>query len=377
MRSKGFTVIELLVSAALVSVVMSVSLVLVAQARDALDRDGLGVEAAQRLRTGLDVLLRDIRAAGAGPDVDPVAQPLAHAMPAIQLLPSLGSGSGDGAGVAALRVVSAPAGAAYGRLAEPIGGGNLLRFTAPPDCPGLDVCGFRAGATAVVYDGSGAFDVVQVTAIEPATRAITVAPSVSRPYAVGTLISEVVISTFELDAAGDGGRRLIRRTGAGAVQPIVDHVVAFHAEGLGDAEPPAPGRRVEWPPSYGPVPPLAAVDDSRDAWPAGENCTLTIGSDGVRSSRLAVLGPAGALIAVAPAQLQDGPWCPASAGGVHDADLYRLRRVDVRLRVEAAAARLRGPASTLFARAGHARAAAWVPDLELRLSIVPQNLGRR
>jgi hypothetical protein len=105
---------------------------------------------------------------------------------------------------------------------------------------------------------------------------------------------------------------------------------------------------------------------------------MRIDADGILAPRLAWLGPRGALVRLSPEMLQDGPWCPGTtAGSNYDADLLRVRRVDVRLRVEVASAQLRGPAGRLFARPGQdARAAAWVPDGELRLSMTPRNLAR-
>jgi hypothetical protein len=69
--------------------------------------------------------------------------------------------------------------------------------------------------------------------------------------------------------------------------------------------------------------------------------------------------------------LADGPWCPsAGAPGAYDADLFRVRRVDVTVRVEAQAAVLRGPAGRLFSRTGTGVSPLrWVPDRELRFAV--------
>jgi prepilin-type N-terminal cleavage/methylation domain-containing protein len=61
-----------------------------------------------------------------------------------------------------------------------------------------------------------------------------------------------------------------------------------------------------------------------------------------------------------------------SARGV---DALRIQQIDFRLRVEAAAPNLRGPAGRLFRRAGTARKAGhWVPDVEVRASVATRNL---
>lgn len=373
---RGFTVVELLVSAAIVLSVMGVALVVLAQGRDSLERDGTGIESAQRLRAGLEVLTHDVGLAGAGPEADSWSLSLAHAAPAVELLRPTGVGAADGERFQALRVISAPRDAAHGRLADSGGSGAALRLAPPPECPALPACGFQAGMTVIVYDGSGAFDLATVSAVDPALASIAVDPPVGRVYPGGAIVSEVGVSMFEVDVAADGSGRLMRRT-TGAAQPMVDAVVAFTVAALGEATPPSPGRGPRSPPTYGPVPPLPGIDDPRDPWAAGENCTMTRDADGAPLARLPALAGSGALIALGPAQLDDGPWCPASGGGVYDADLFRLRRLDLRLRVESAAARLRGPASALFTRGGHGRPTTWVPDLELRVSVTLPNLMRR
>jgi hypothetical protein len=75
--------------------------------------------------------------------------------------------------------------------------------------------------------------------------------------------------------------------------------------------------------------------------------------------------------------LTDGPWCPdATAPGRFDADLLRIRRVGVTLRVEAAPASLRGPVGALFARGGSSTSALMrVPDQELRFDVTPRNMN--
>jgi len=377
MSARGFTVVELLVSAAITMVVMGVALVVVAQGRDALDSAAMGLDAAQRLRAGLDVVARDLRAAGAGPETDTGVQSLPHAMPVVELLAPAAPEAGEGDRFGSVRVTAAPMSAAHGRLAARTVPGGPIRLRAPPGCPSLPACGFREGMSAVVYDGSGAFDRVVVTSVDPAIWSVVVSPALSREYAANAMMTEVVVSTFVVDADDDGAGRLMRHTAAGAVQPIVDHLVSFTVSAFGEAAPPWRGRAPRSPPTYGPVPPPADVDDPRDPWPVGENCTMALGTDGLPVARLPPLGGAGELVALGPSQFQDGPWCAGPAGAPYDADLFRVRRLDVRLRVEASSARLRGPVGAMFSRGGRGQAASWVPDLELKLSVSPPNLGRR
>ena len=102
--------------------------------------------------------------------------------------------------------------------------------------------------------------------------------------------------------------------------------------------------------------------------------------NGLQVPRLAVLGTGGAtdaLVLLTDAQLTDGPWCPDGARADRfDADLLRIRKVRVDLRVQSALASLRGPAGILFTRAGTSSSSQrYVPDQEVRFDITPRNLN--
>ena len=81
---------------------------------------------------------------------------------------------------------------------------------------------------------------------------------------------------------------------------------------------------------------------SGGSWPPGENCTFAV-VEGVHAPRLTVLGSGSpALVELTHAILTDGPWCPDSlATNRFDADLLRVRRIRVSLRVQSALASLR------------------------------------
>lgn len=78
-----------------------------------------------------------------------------------------------------------------------------------------------------------------------------------------------------------------------------------------------------------------------------------------------------------PSLLQDGPWYPnGTDANRFDADLLRIRRVRVTLRVQAARAALRGPAGVLFVHGGTAASRErYLPDREIRFDVSPRNLN--
>jgi len=162
--------------------------------------------------------------------------------------------------------------------------------------------------------------------------------------------------------------------------PVTDHVVSLAFSYEGDPRPPALLSAQVTPEggslaTYGPSPPPLELDRAHDPWPAGENCTFAVVS-GAQVSRLATLGPGDAVVPMPASMLTDGPWCP-DAGSPHrfDADLLRIRRVSVVMRVQASMPWFRGLDSALFANPGTGRSAAWlVHDQQLRLAVTPRNM---
>jgi hypothetical protein len=127
--------------------------------------------------------------------------------------------------------------------------------------------------------------------------------------------------------------------------------------------------------TYGPKPPLLGVDYSGDSWGAGENCLFSV-QGGQHAPRLPNLANDSSLMRLTQEMLTDGPWCPDGTNVFrYDADLLRIRRVRVKLRVQAPSA-FRGPASTLFRRAGTSSAGQqFVPDQELAFDVTPRNMN--
>jgi hypothetical protein len=87
-------------------------------------------------------------------------------------------------------------------------------------------------------------------------------------------------------------------------------------------------------------------------------------------------GETAALVQLTGAQLTDGPWCPdESSANRWDADLLRVRRIGVTLRIESAIAALRGPAGVLFTHGGTSTSGSkWLPDQQITFQVSPRNL---
>jgi hypothetical protein len=252
-------------------------------------------------------------------------------------------------------------------------------------CPLNDpACGFSAGMDVMMFDDTGAYDTFRVLATEPGVLQLqhTMADT-GQSYAPGAAIVEATSHTYyiKVDPSTDTFQ-LMHYDGVASDVAVVDHFVALAFEYFAEPAPPMLVRPVTDPTgpwtTYGPAPPRLGVRATE--YPAGENCVFQLDAGGVEHvPRLTRLGDAAAmtLVELADAQLGDGPWCPDVANAHrYDADLVRVRRVSVTMRLEAALSALRGPAGALFLRGGTARTARrWAPDLEIHFNISPRNLN--
>jgi hypothetical protein len=144
-----------------------------------------------------------------------------------------------------------------------------------------------------------------------------------------TQVVEVESVRVSLAKQPDGSKSLVRTPAFATSQPVVDGLIDLGISLWGEAAAP----QVTWDgtegwASYGPGPPDAAFQDAQAAWPAGESC-VTTRTALAPHSRLVDLGPPGTLVLLTRSLLSDGPWCAGGATGSYDADLIRLRRVDI------------------------------------------------
>lgn len=184
------------------------------------------------------------------------------------------------------------------------------------------------------------------------------------------------IRTYHLKQDSEGVWQLMQYDGRASDQPAVEDVISLRMEYFGDAEPPTATvtERGDVRVTYGAVPPPLDVDDPIDSWGAGENCTIA-NVGGQYAPRLPATGPPGVTL-LSQAVLADGPWCPdASHAFRFDADLLRVRRVRVQVRLQASRP-FRGLAGLLFANSGSASGPwRYVPDETITLDIAPRNIN--
>jgi type II secretory pathway pseudopilin PulG len=386
----GFTLVELLVSSAITITIAVAVLGFASQAQQIFQSQPEASDVHQRLRVGVDSLQHDLIMAGAGTSAGPATGALTYFLSPILPYVAFGDTPDPARGIYfrsdTISILYIPPTPSQSRLAAPLSPGGLdVRIDSPPNCPAATVaqiCGLEAGDRVLVFDDASQWDIFSVDQVGSGGALLQhrASPSVSR-YDTGAALAEARIGTYHLktDEAAQIFQ-LMRHDGWASDLPMVDDVVGLGFEYFGDPEPPrlsgtllgtVPG---PWT-TYGPAPPL--VGEIRGTWPEGENCAFLV-VNGQHTPRLAVLGGGGFSLVELPASLlTDGPWCPdAFASNRFDADLLRVRKVRVTLRVQSALASLRGPAGLLFRKGGTARAGSrYVPDLEVQFDVTPRNMN--
>jgi type II secretory pathway pseudopilin PulG len=387
-RSAGFSIVEVLVAMGLALSILAVVFTLVRGAHEAFTREGERADMQQRLRVAGHAIQEAAGVAGAGPTRGPRKGALGFSLPPVLPfrvgVPADPPGTFSAGTLTVLSVPQTPSPQTVTAASMPARSGSVP-VVVDGGCPPADAaCGFAAGMRVVLLDRTGSYDLFTITSVQGSLLNLRHdMTDTSFIYVPSTAIAEVAAQTFYLKPdATTGSSRLMRYEPGGSDVAVVDHVVDLAVAYFGEPEPPALSQSVTNPigpwTNYAPEPPPAG--DQPTAYPPGENCVFQLDASGIDPvARLTVL-PAGAgatLVELPAGSLVDGPWCPdAASPNRYDADLFRVRRVDVSIRVESALSALRGPAGALFARAGTARVAErWLPDLELRFSVTPRNLS--
>lgn len=245
-RVGGFTLIELLIAMTITLVIAGAIAGVAPSARAAFDRVPAELDLQQRGRTAIDVLSQAIRSAGRNVG---------------DLLPAVSVAEPDESGTfTELTAIIPVANAAQGVLSGDQPGAGATMTLAIEQCPNLkEVCGFTPGTTAVIADGAGNYDVFAIAVTDAGARDLTPAAPLSRAYPAGSVVVEVDQLTFSLAPQPDGSYSLVRRTAAGAVQPIVDFVTALSFDVTGRDAPAGFFRLDQVDVSIGVEPPTAVL----------------------------------------------------------------------------------------------------------------------
>ena len=387
--ANGYSLVELLIAMGITLSVLASTLTIVSGLQLGFGTEGERADGQQRFRAAIGAISRDLSRAGAGAFQGAHAGSLGFSIATVFPF-RRGAVRADGPGTVRTDVLTVvyvasqtAAQTSIGQAMTAASGTAVLNLD--PGCPAADpACGFSAGMDVMVYDDTGSYDTFRVLTAQPGSLQLQhTMTDTAQAYAAGARIVEASSHTYYLkaDPATDTFQ-LMHYDGVASDVAVVDHVVGLAFEYFGEPAPPRLVRPVTdstgpWT-TYGPKPPRSDVQST--AYPAGENCAFQLDPSGTQQvPRLEVLGDGvgTTLVKLTAAGLSDGPWCPDEANAHrYDADLLRIRRVSVTLRLEAALSALRGPAGSLFTRGGTARAAGrWLPDQQIRFDVTPRNLN--
>lgn len=350
--ASGFTLVELLVASALVLVAVAAAGGVAVAVQDVWRAGGAQVDLQQRARIAADVLGRALTASGAGPGGGGARGPLLRVMPPV-IPRRIGRRAPDPPASVRLDAFSVIAVSPDGEpavllLDVPAGAADIE--IAPAAACDLPACGFRSGTAALIVDGAGAYDVFTVTAVTGSILSLRHHGGGSATgYPAGSPVLLAEVATYYLDA---GTRTLRRSDGDDSDVPLVDEVADLRVEYFGT---PSPPRRPQPPPGLA-------------------NCLYA--ADGTyHAALMAGLPSAGGSESVLdPGSFADGPWCGAGANR-YDADVLRIRRVRLTVRLQAPDAAVRGLDPARFRTAGSAaRSAGLVPDVSVVVDVTPPNL---
>jgi prepilin-type N-terminal cleavage/methylation domain-containing protein len=346
MRDRGFSLVEMVIATAIMLVVSASIFTLMNPAHGVFGAQVEALDVQQRLRAAIDMMNQDLLMAGAGADLEAASGPLGRYRASI--LPSrAGRLASDPPGsyfTDKITLVSVPMLAAQTTVREAMAGPAAeIPVNAQSGCPAYEaLCRFEAGMNVVVFDDKGWWDTFRITNVDSGALHLEHGGALRKAYDAGAVVAEITSHTYWLRADPiSGSNQLMRYDGQQSDLPIVDNVVALAFEYYGDPAPPQmrPGALSKT--SYGPLPPEVGFDETADDWGAGENCAF-FAAGGVHVPRLGWAAAIEGLTRLTRAELTDGPWCPdASADERYDADLLRIRRVKVTLRMRAPRARER------------------------------------
>jgi hypothetical protein len=350
----GYSLIELIVSTAIMITVTGAIFSLMNPAQGSAQTQPEVADMQQRMRVGNETLFKELVMAGAGPYQGSVTGSLVRYFAPVlprrigRVDPDLPTVFKDDT----ITLSYIPN--SYSQTTISASMPNVsaeLKVTDQSNCPADagNLCGFVEGMDVIIFDASGNFDLFTITEVQDeAAHLQHRGQDMSKAYDAGASVTQIVSNTFYLNR---NTNQLMRYNGGTNDVPLADNVVDLKFDYFGDINPP-----------LFPKPLLGEANCLYDA--AGNYAGLpTLAPDD------------GSLAVLTAAILTDGPMC---GGGTnqYDADLLRIRKVRMTMRVQAANASLRGADTTLFRNPGTSRGGEkFVPDYTISFEVAPRNLN--
>ena len=352
----GYSLVELLVSTAIMITVTGAIFSLMNPAQGSSKSQPEVADMQQRMRVGNETLFKELIMAGAGPYQGPVTGSLVNFFASI-LPRRLGKTNPDAATVFrddTITLSYIPN--SYSQTTISASMPNVsaeLKVTNQANCPAdaSQLCGFHEGMDVIIFDTTGNWDLFTITEVQAdAAHLQHRGQDMSVAYNVGASVTQIVSNTFYLNR---DTHKLMRYNLYDEDTPLVDDVVDLKFEYFGDPNPPT-----------APKPPAGVANCLYDA--AGNFKNLPV-----------LAADEGSLAPLPAAILTDGPMC---GGGTNqfDADLLRIRKVRVTLRMQVADPTLRGTDPRLWKNPSTGRTSGgerYVPDYSLSFEVSPRNLN--
>jgi hypothetical protein len=352
----GFTITELLVSTAIMITVTGAIFGLMNPAQGNAQAQPEIADMQQRMRVGNETLFKELVMSGAGPYqgattgslINFFAPILPRRTGRIAADPTTGAASYKSD---AITLSYIPNSYSQTTIADPMPvQAAELKVFDQPNCPkGRQLCGFEIGMQVIIFDTAGNFDTFVITNVQDdAGHLQHRQQDLNYPYATGAQVTQIVSNTYYLNRTTN---QLMRYNGASEDIALADNVVDLRFDYFGDPRPPLL-----------PKPPAGVA-----------NCLYDAGGN--------YIGPAaltpddGSLATLTAAILSDGPYC-GSGANAFDADLLRIRKVRVSMRMQTGLAALRGSDTALFMKPGSAKGGErYVPDYRVTFEVSPRNLN--
>ncbi len=361
---RGYSLIEMLVSLTILMAVTGTIFSLVNPSQGISRTQPEYSDMQQRARVGSELLTRDLIMAGAGPYQGATTGSLLNFFPPVLPYRS-GRLNPDPAGTFKDDTISiqyVPKTSSQTTIRDPMPNESAeIKVDPQNNCPQADpLCGFVQGMSVLIFDpATGAWDSFEITAIQDAALHMQHrGQQFQEAYQPGAVIVEVQNHTYYWDRQN---LRLMHYDGLNTEVPVLDNVVGLNFAYFGDPNPP-----------LAPKPTIGV-----------ENCIF----DAAGNTKMPTLASTtGSLVQLDPAIFRDGlpQWCGAGTNRF-DPDLFRIRQVQVMVRVQASDPAMRPPAASLndpvlgrmFAQPGTGAKASggWVPDYQVRFEITPRNMN--
>ena len=399
----GFSIIEMLIATVIMMAVTGATFQLMNPAHGMFAAQPEVSDMQQRLRIAVETLKKDLLMAGAGTysgnnKLGSLGQYVATILPDRE-----GNISADPPGTYkctttfcsslgasdTITIMYVPPTSAQTTLREQMPQSSAeLKVVEQAGCPkGDKLCGFREGMQVMVFDDTGTSDIFSITNVQDeALHLQHKGQDLSKAYPpTSTFVTQIAAATYWLktDTVAET-YQLMRYDGYQTDVPLAENVVGMAFEYFADPAPPILLKSVSDPKgpwtNYGPKPPAVGKDVTSDTWGEGENCLFMVsgGAHVARTEMATPLGPVnGPLVKLTQTDLTNGPWCPDGAiANRFDADLLRVKKVRVTLRVQVGDKSMRGPTGAFFLRGGTSRGGErYIPDQEISFEVTPRNLN--